>query len=93
MKRRMRHDYYPDLNKEVSSDGMTVWVQDARCLARFCRLSQEFIEPDLNLLHRETLNPTREEWGHFCELVKKRYGIPILDRHRPKYIPGDYHGA
>jgi len=72
---------------EIHTDGRTVWVNNPTCVARFCRLSYEFVNFDkLECVGFVAKGSTIEDWRTFVLAVFTRFGIAIPDKFMPSYV-------
>lgn len=81
---------------EFASDGRTVWVNKGVMLARFCPISQEFVDPGnplglgngafVDAVKHPEDGPTEENWTEFVNNVKRLYGVEVPARHKPLYF-------
>jgi len=63
-----------------------VWVNNPTCVARFCRLSYEFVDFGLLECVGTANGPTLEDWKAFVLAVFTRFGIAIPDKFKPSYV-------
>jgi hypothetical protein len=80
-----------DGNRQVRSDGRTVWVETfVGTVARFCPMSQEYMPvPNgrVTTIAHES-EPSLNNWERFVQEVKNRFGITIETQHLPAYLKG-----
>lgn len=72
---------------EISTDGVTVWVNTWRCLARFSPYAREYFETVVGdgqtMAHKE---PTIAEWKLFVNRVRDLWSIDVPSDFMPSYI-------
>lgn len=78
------------MKAQIETDGKTVWVNRASCLARFGVMGID--------VHRDILDQgvkgecllcthgpvTKKDWGVFKEAVKRFHNITVADKYMPK---------
>lgn len=98
-RRKLIRTILPDEGGDISSDGLTVWINRGVCVARFCPSSREYAavasddsssiltHEDATIGHPES-GPSLADWFDFVNEVNDRWGIVIGQEHTPLYIKG-----
>ena len=66
------------MKPEITTNGITVWVNNPICVGRFCRLSGEIFLGDQSI-------STKPEWASWRKEMKVRVGVNVPEKFRPRW--------